>query len=156
MASPLAVRQSRRLVGVNQAVPGNGMRSPARSMLITANRNCGTPLGSAAEQLGGVYVSLYTGGRGLLDQLVVGNIGMVAALDHDPDRPIYRRPLREPGQAGDPVSAGRRRLGEAQVAGGAPARLAVAVPTCPVSLRMISRDGRGLQDMAEIGGEVDQ
>ena len=48
------------------------------------------PLGSATEHLNGVYMSLYTFGRGLLDQGVVGNIGMVAALDHDPDRAVYR------------------------------------------------------------------
>ena len=48
------------------------------------------PLGSATEHLNGVHVSRYTFGRGLFDQRVVGNIGMVAALDHDPDRTVYR------------------------------------------------------------------
>jgi len=48
------------------------------------------PRVSAAEYLNGVYVSVYAGDRGLLVQRVIGNIGMVAALDHDPDRAVYR------------------------------------------------------------------
>ena len=77
-------------------------------------------------------MSLYAGGRGLLAQGVVGNIGMVAALDHDPDRPVYRRHLRQPGQAGD--RRVRRDIGVEEKHGWPDVRwpgLAFALPNCP-------------------------